>query len=94
LILDQMNRHASFTENDLRGENLAQPVDLRELKRRWIAARERADALFAELPEKELGCLYLNQDNSPVTPDLGGPDFQHLKRHFGSVRGAWPQIRS
>jgi hypothetical protein len=94
LILDQMNRHASYTEGDLRGENLAQSVDLRDLKAQWITAREGAEALCAELPEAELGCLYLNQDNNPVTPDLSNPDFQNLRRHFGTVRGAWPQIRT
>jgi hypothetical protein len=46
----------------------------------------------ARLPAEELGCLYLNAENHPVTPDPGGPDFAGLKRHFGSIRGAWPRI--
>ena len=92
LLLDQTNRHARFQESDLQGESLAHPVDPRELKRQWLTARERAERLIERLPAEELGCLYLGPDNEPVTPDPEGPDFPLLKRHFGSVRGAWPSI--
>ena len=92
LLLDQMNRHARFQESDLKGENLARPVDLRELKRQWLAAQDRATILFASLPEEDLGCLYLGPDNQPVTPDPDNVQFPQLKRHFGSVGGAWPKL--
>lgn len=92
LLLDQTNRHSRFQENDLKSEHLARAVDLKELKRQWLAARERAERLFERLPEVELGCLYLDQDNQPVTPDPDSPTFAELKRHFGSIRGAWPTI--
>ncbi len=92
LLLDQTNRHSRFQESDLKGENLARPVDLKELKRQWLTARERAEKLFEQLPEEELGCLYLDQANQPVTPDPDSPVFAELKRHFGSIRGAWPTI--
>jgi hypothetical protein len=92
LLLDQTNRHSRYQESDLKGENLARPVDLRELKRQWLAARERAGGLFARLPPEELGCLYLDPENRPVTPDPSSPDFAELTRHKGSVRGAWPKM--
>jgi hypothetical protein len=92
LILDLTNRHARYQESDLKGENLVRPVDLKELKAQWIAARERAEALFARLPADELGCLYLDPGYRPVTPDPVSPDFPHLVRHRGSVGGAWPGI--
>jgi hypothetical protein len=62
------------------------------LKKQWLEARERAENLFERLPDEELGCLYLGPENKPVTPDPDGPDFPNLKRHFGSVRGAWPKM--
>ena len=92
LLLDQTNRHSRFRESDLKGESLARPVDLRELKRRWLEARERAEKLCGQLPAEELGCLYLEQDNKPVTPEPEQPTFPMLTRHFGSIRGAWPKI--
>jgi hypothetical protein len=92
LLLDQTNRHSRYQEGDLKGENLAKPVDLRGLKQQWLAARARAERLVEQLPAEELGCLYLNPDSKPVTPDPNSPDFSNLTRHFGSVRGAWPKI--
>jgi hypothetical protein len=92
LLLDYTNRHSRFQEGDLKGENLTRPVDLRELKRQWLAARERAERLFERLPAEELGCLYLDSANNPLTPDPEAPTFPGLKRHRGSVRGAWPTI--
>ena len=92
LILDETNRHSRYQDTDLQTENLARPVDLRELKRQWLEARARAERLFEKLPAEELGCLYLDAGQSPVTPDPTSPDFPKLVRHFGSVRGAWPKI--
>jgi hypothetical protein len=92
LLFDLANRHARFQESELKVEMLARPLDLQELKKQWLAARDRAEDLCARLPEEELGCLYLDPANQPVTPDPDGPDFALLRRHFGSVRGAWPRI--
>ena len=92
LILDLTNRHARYQERDVKGENLVRPVDLQGLKEQWIAARERAENLFAQLPAYELGCLYLAPGNRPVTPDPASPDFPDLIRHRGSVGGAWPSL--
>jgi hypothetical protein len=92
LLLDLMNRHARFQESDLRGEHLARPLDLRDLKQQWLTVREQAEALCARLPAEDLGCLYLDADNRPVTPDPDSADFPGLTRHRGSVRGAWPRI--
>src|SRR5207302_1202655 len=75
LLLDQTNRHSRYQESDLKGENLVRPVDLRELKQQWLDARARAEHLFEQLPAEELGCLYLDPDNKPVTLDPSGPDF-------------------
>jgi hypothetical protein len=92
LLLDMASRHIRFQEVDLKAERLAHPLDLRELKKRWIGARENAEKLLLRLPERDLGCLYLDAENVPVTPDPDTPEFSNLKRHFGCVRGAWPKI--
>jgi hypothetical protein len=92
LLLDQTNRHSRYQESDLKGENLARAVDIKELKKQWLAARERAEKLFERLPVDELGCLYLDQENRPITPDPESSDFGKWLRHRGSIRGAWPKI--
>jgi hypothetical protein len=92
LLLDMANRHTRFQEGDLRAELLARPIDFKMLKMQWLQARERAESLVLRLPAQELGCLYLDAGNKPVTPDPGSVDFPSLKRHLGSIRGAWPRI--
>lgn len=94
LILDQTNRHARYQESDLKSENLAHSVDLRQLKRQWISARARAESLFDRLPPKKFGCLYVDNKNQPITPNPDDSGFATLTRHFGSHRGAWPKISS
>jgi hypothetical protein len=63
---------------------------------RWkkisIEASRQAEHLLEQLSADEVGCLYLDGHNRPVTPDPAAPEFSKLQRHFGSVRGAWPTI--
>jgi hypothetical protein len=92
LLVDLANRHTCFQESDLQAEHLARPLDLKDLKKQWIAMRERAEMLCERLPPEELGSLYLDARDQPLTPDPDQPGFVGLKRHQGSVRGAWPKI--
>ena len=71
---------------------LREPLDLGILKRRWLAAIERARRLVAELPAAEVGCLYLGAEGRPATRDPSSDGFRALTRHWGSVRGAWPTL--
>lgn len=67
-------------------------VDLVALREKWSAAAAEAFALIGQLPPAELGCFYLDSTGRPVCPDPASADFAKLTRHYGSVRGAWPQI--
>ncbi len=40
----------------------------------------------------DVGCLYLDAAGRPVGPHPTSPDFLHLRRHFGTAKGAWPRI--
>jgi len=91
-ILDLTNRHSRYQDGDIARSHLilVQPVDLKALKRQWNSAREKARELFERLPEDEIGCLYLDHNNRPVTPDPDSPEFPKLIRHRGTVGGSWP----
>ena len=91
-LLEHAARHAAYTQADLDRLALRQPLELGTLKRRWLAAIERARTLVAELPAAEVGCLYLDPEGSPTTPDPSSDGFGALVRHQGSVRGAWPTV--
>lgn len=92
-IVEQSRRNAHYRPEDFARISLTVPLDLAGWARQWREATEQALALAVALPAEEVGCLYLNDQNAPVTPDPALPEFPKLRRHFGSVRGAWPVIR-
>jgi hypothetical protein len=91
-LLDHASRHTKFREEELMSGHLARPLGLTELKEAWLRAVAQAQELFAKLPAAEAGCLYLDQNSVPRTPDPTHSEFPTLIRHFGSVRGAWPTV--
>ena len=91
-LLEQAARHVAYTQDDLDRLALREPLDLRDLKRRWVAAMGRARTLVAALPPDEIGCLYVGPDGHPVAPDPASDVFRSLVRHRGCVRGAWPSL--
>ncbi len=92
LLLDQAGRHTAYTQQDLDQLSLREPLDLKPLKKKWIAASEEAQALVNTLPSGELGCLYLNAQHQPVSPGTKSDAFAAWTRHYGCIRGAWPTL--
>jgi hypothetical protein len=92
MVLEQAGRHCAYTQSDIDRLDLRVPLDLRELKSRWLAAVDDANRLTASLPPEELGCLYITSNQVPVTPVPEDPDFAGLTRHMGSLRGTWPTV--
>jgi hypothetical protein len=93
MILQECQRTTHFRPEQFHELQLARPVDLPALKKIWMEGSRAAEQLLQRLPAGEVGCLYLDADNRPVTPNPEAPAFPKLRRHFGSVRGAWPVIR-
>ena len=91
-LLEHAARHVAYTQDDLDRLALREPLDLRELKKRWLAALDRARTLVAVLPPDEVGCLYVGPHRNPVAPNPASDGFRSLIRHWGRVRGAWPSI--
>ena len=91
-LIEEAQRHAHYPAARLKTLLLREPVDLVECKRQWLTAVAEANALFLKLPPEEIGCLYLDNQGQAMTPDPNAPGFASLRRHHGSVRGAWPVI--
>ena len=91
-LIEEAQRLAHYPAVRLKTLMLREPVDLVECKLQWLAAVAEANALFLKLPSDEIGCLYLDANGQAVIPDPVAPGFALLRRHFGSVRGAWPAI--
>jgi hypothetical protein len=92
LLLDHAGRHTAYSQSDLDRLALREPLDLKNLKHNWFAALEEARLLITILPPDEIGCLYLGQDQTPVTPDPSSTGFHAHIRHKGCIRGAWPTV--
>ena len=93
-LLEEAQRLAHYPAVRLQTLLLREPVDLVVCKRQWLAAVAEAGTLFLRLPSNDIGCLYLDDHGQAVTPDPAAPGFALLRRHFGSVRGAWPAVDS
>ena len=92
-LLEEAQRLAHYSAPLLAELDLRGPVNLVACKKQWLSAVAEALALFDRLPAEEVGCFYLDANHHSVTPNPGSPEFAELKRHFGSVRGAWPVIK-
>jgi hypothetical protein len=93
MILEECQRTTRFRPEQFRELHLAAPLDLPGWRQAWIEASREAQSLLQRLPAEEAGCLYLDAAGKPVSPDPASAGFPALRRHFGSVRGAWPVIR-
>jgi hypothetical protein len=89
-LLDHISRHVAYTQADLDHLSLKAPLDLKQLKQKWLMALDQAQSLVDALPAEEIGCLYLDADQTPVTPDPNSETFSSLTRHQGCISGAWP----
>jgi hypothetical protein len=92
LIVQFARRNSKYHASDFEDVRFSAPVDLRALKRTFLQAADDAESLFAGLPVAELGCFYLDAQGRPVEPDPSSDTFASLRRHYGSVKGAWPRI--
>lgn len=91
-LLDQVARHVAYTQIDLDRLSLSKPLDLRALKQDWLSSLDNARILVESLPADEIGCLYLDKNEKPVTPVPDSSVFSRLQRHYGCIRGAWPTL--
>jgi hypothetical protein len=91
-IIHWARRNTIYRPEDLSELQLSSPINLTELKGRWMEASHSALELIGQLPPAEVGCLYLGASNQPARPEPSTPGFSKLTRHFGSVKGAWPRI--
>ena len=91
-LLDHAAAHTAYRPADLARLNLRVPLELPIIKRQWLEALDRARALVHRLPDQEVGCLYLERAGLPINPDPSSDRFQALRRHHGSVGGAWPSV--
>lgn len=93
-LIEESQRLAHYPAARMNTLLLREPIDPVERKRQWLKAVTEAEALFLKLPPEEVGCLYLDATGQAITPNPESAEFSKWRRHYGSVRGAWPGITS
>ena len=88
-LLELLRRRGRIHPEDLGRLALAQPIDLQEIKRDWLAALDSVEPFVVSRPPEEIGCLYY----SPAQQAFVDPgDASDAVPHFGRPGGVVPRI--
>ena len=89
-ILELLRRRGRVRPEDLARLDLAQEIDLADLKRRWLEALEDVEPFARSRPAEELGCLYFSPAHRAFVDPRAADD---AVPHFGRPGGVVPQVR-
>lgn len=88
-LLELVKRRGRYRAEDFADLRLVAPVDVRELKVRWLGALDGAEAFIRARMNAEAGCLYYSpKERKFVLPSPGRP----AAPHFGRPGGVLPRL--
>ncbi len=91
-LLELLKRRGRFHKEDFMRLNLTQPVNLLELKQKWLAMLQEAESFARIAPPDDLGCLYYSTIiNKFIEPKKFINSKEYIK-HFGRPGGIIPKI--
>jgi len=94
LVMSLIRRYARISPESLAIERTIRPIDAVALKKSWLKVLEATEMDLSKYPPADLGCIYLDNAGQVVGWPERKTDFANsLKKHFGSVGGAWPTVR-
>lgn len=88
-ILELLRRRGRVRPEDLARLDLAQPVDLVELKHAWLAALDAVEPFVESRPPEEIGCLYYSAAQRGFADPRDAAD---AVPHFGRPGGVVPRV--
>lgn len=90
-MLEMIQRHITFTPDQLEAESLTKSVDPVKLKKDPITLLDQTRITLQEVPAKAIGCLFTDKMGN-VHKDLSKLKLNLHKPHHGTVRESWPKI--
>jgi hypothetical protein len=88
-LLELLRRRGRIREEDLARLDLAEPIDLHDLKGEWLDALHSVELFVESRPREEIGCLYYSaSQQSFVDPR----QFTDAVPHFGRPGGVLPRV--
>jgi hypothetical protein len=89
MLLDLLRRRGRYRPEDFDRLDLVEPVDLPQLKRRWLAALAAAEHFFATRDPGEVGCLYYSRSLGKFVEPRPGDE---VVPHYGRPGGVLPTV--
>lgn len=90
-LLEMLRRRGRIRPEDLQRLELADPLDIHQVKADWIAALQAAESFVRQRPAAEAGCLY----HSAAAGGFVAPDdspYGDAVPHFGRPGGVLPRL--
>jgi len=88
-LLELLRRRGRVRAEDLERLDLAEPIDLQELKGEWLEALESVEPFVESLPLGEIGCLYYSASQGIFVDPRVAPN---AVPHFGRPGGVLPRV--
>lgn len=88
-LLELLRRRGQIRDEDLARLDLAEPVDLRALKREWLEALDSVRPFVDSRPAPEIGCLYYSASAQRFVDPRGS---ENAVPHFGRPGGVLPRL--
>lgn len=89
MILDLLRRRGKYRPEDFARLDLVEPVNLQELKQRWLAALDDAERFIESRDPDEVGCLYFSRSDGRFVQPAPGDD---VVPHYGRPGGVLPVV--
>ncbi len=93
-ILEILRRRGKYRPEDFARLDLKSPVNLPDLKQKWLKSLEQAEAFILSRPPDEIGCLYYSPSLSKfVEPSSDQESTSDVVVHFGRPGGVLPRLK-
>jgi hypothetical protein len=90
-MLEMIQRHMTFTPDQLAAESLTKPVDPIKLKKDLLTLIEQTRKTLQNVSAKNIGCLFTDKKGK-VLKDLSKLSQTQHTAHYGTIRGSWPKV--
>ena len=91
MLLSLLKRRGRYRQEDFARLHLAVPLDLTELKVKWLAALDQAEAFVTARPPEQLGCLYYSTTQERFVSEFQ-PGDADVVPHYGRPGGLLPRV--
>jgi len=88
-LLELLRRRGQVRAEDLARLDLAEPIDLHEMKRLWLEALDSVEPFVISRPSDEIGCLYYSPSQQRFVDPRMASD---AVPHFGRPGGVLPRV--